>query len=322
MSVRCSTPNHPGPNDDTRSTMSTMNRVLVTGLPRSGTTFLGRVLSMPLSVAYVHEPLNVQCGLPGATESFVSLNEPEHAALADEMAAMLELRGTLRGSVFPDDSFLRRAAKRAVGGRGPVYLRLARLPPRPQHLVIKDPFAIYSIDWFSERGCQTITMIRHPAALVGSFRRLGWSFGRQIDELRDDPRLLDDHECNWIDRVDTDLDRIALFWRITHRLVVPQVGDGIIAIHEQLSRDPIRAVAELRAATGLPSSSRSDRRLRALTTGNTGAADPAGRTQQFRRASADILSGTLATLTDDEVARVWEIAGDVASQWYGPAEVR
>ena len=37
----------------------------VTGMPRSGTTFVASVLSAGPSVAYVHEPFNARCGIAG-----------------------------------------------------------------------------------------------------------------------------------------------------------------------------------------------------------------------------------------------------------------
>jgi hypothetical protein len=41
------------------------NWIFVTGVIRSGTTFVGKVLSLPLSVDYIHEPFNPLCGMPG-----------------------------------------------------------------------------------------------------------------------------------------------------------------------------------------------------------------------------------------------------------------
>ncbi|NEQ55044.1 MAG: hypothetical protein F6K11_33795, partial [Leptolyngbya sp. SIO3F4] len=39
--------------------------IFVTGAIRSGTTFVGKILSLPLEVDYIHEPFNPQCGIPG-----------------------------------------------------------------------------------------------------------------------------------------------------------------------------------------------------------------------------------------------------------------
>ena len=37
----------------------------VTGIPRGGTTFVGRILSVPRSVDFIHEPFNPDCAVEG-----------------------------------------------------------------------------------------------------------------------------------------------------------------------------------------------------------------------------------------------------------------
>jgi hypothetical protein len=44
------------------------NWIFVTGVPRSGTTFAGKILSLPLEVDYTHEPFNPRCGMPGISQ--------------------------------------------------------------------------------------------------------------------------------------------------------------------------------------------------------------------------------------------------------------
>ncbi|TDT15619.1 sulfotransferase family protein [Ilumatobacter fluminis] len=294
-----------------------MNRVLVTGCPRSGTTFVGSVLASAPRVAYLHEPLNPDCGLPSASHRFADLADPSSAAVADEMLELFELRGRLRGNVYPTDTAIVRLGKRLVAGRGPLQLAKARALPRREHVVVKDPFAMRSIEWFEAQGCTVIVMVRHPAAVVASMRRLGWKAGTTMRRFAAEG-LLDDVELDWVDQLDADLDGVALFWRMNYRAALAGLGDGRLVVHELMSARPSEAIAELRAATGIPWSDRSERRLRRLTSGDVAAADPAGRTQQFRRASADILGSTISTLTADELDRIWAIAGDIASRWYRP----
>lgn len=303
-----------------------MNRVLITGFPRSGTTFVGSILATPATVAYLHEPLNPGCGLPAASTRFADLDRPECEELAAEMDDLLELRGRLRGSVYPGDGMLMRAAKTAVRGRGPAHLLLARVPPRPQHVVIKDPFAMASIPWFHERGCTTLLLVRHPAAVLASFRRLGWRGAGPIRRFAPTVGGLDAREQAWFDEGD-DLTRIALFWRLAHRKALNDLarldGDrGQIVVHEALSDAPDDSFEALRRRTGLPTSQLAGVRLHRLTTGGAGAARAGGRAQQFRRASSDILQASLGTLSTAELDRVWDITGDVADRWYRSDGIR
>src|SRR5439155_11436559 len=44
-------------------------------------------------------------------------------------------------------------------------------------LLIRDPFAVFSINWFARRlGCRVVVIVRHPLAVVASVKRLGLTF--------------------------------------------------------------------------------------------------------------------------------------------------
>lgn len=45
--------------------------IYVTAVPRSGITFVGKVLSHNISVNYIHEPFNPDCGLPSIDKEFL-----------------------------------------------------------------------------------------------------------------------------------------------------------------------------------------------------------------------------------------------------------
>lgn len=298
-----------------------MSRVLVTGCPRSGTTFLGRVLATAPGVAYLHEPLNPDCGVPAARDRFADLDRPELAELAQQVEQLLELRGRLRGAVYPTDSRAVRLAKLVLKGRGPVNLAAARILRRHDHVLVKDPFAMNSIPWFEAHGCTTLLLVRHPAAVAASFRRLGWST-RAFVRRQEEQGALDRTESSWLDESDDELTSTAVYWRIQNRIALAGTGSGEVVVHERLSADPAATVARLRTVTGLPGSARSDRLVRTLTTGGTTVARPGGRTHQFRRASAGILDATLRTLRTDEIDRVWAITADIADRWYHESGVR
>ena len=294
-----------------------MNRVLVTGCPRSGTTFVGGVLASTPRAAYLHEPLNPDCGLPAAKHRFPDLADPSASEVAAQMLDLFELRGQLRGRVYPTDAMIVRLGKRAVRGRGPLELARAKLLPHREHIVVKDPFAMRSIPWFEAQGCTVVVMVRHPAAVVASMRRLGWSARSSMQGFARQG-LLDDAEYGWAGRLENELDGVALFWRMNYRTALTGLGDARLVVHEELSARPSEGIADLRTLTGIPWSDRCERRLRRLTSGDVGAADPDGRPQQFKRASADILASTISTLDASELDRIWAITGDIAGRWYRP----
>jgi hypothetical protein len=171
-------------------------RVLVAGIPRSGTTWVGRVLGQADGAGYVHEPDN-------------HLVRPEAWWAKRELGAYPRL---VPGETAPDYERLFEAA--FTGGARPSLLytwaralhrcvprRELRVPPRPgrssetgtprlarglaaprsraggsDHVVVKSIFCARSLEWLAERFEPAVVIVeRHPFAVIGSWAQLGWS---------------------------------------------------------------------------------------------------------------------------------------------------
>jgi hypothetical protein len=170
-------------------------RVLVAGIPRSGTTWAGRVLGQADGACYVHEPDN-------------HLVRPEAWWAKRELGAYPRL---VPGQEAPDYERLFRVA--FAGGARPslVYTwaralhrcvprrdlranregespeagtrRLARglaapgsRAGRSDHVVVKSIFCARSLEWLAERFEPAVVVVeRHPFAVIGSWAELGWS---------------------------------------------------------------------------------------------------------------------------------------------------
>ncbi|MDJ0768717.1 MAG: sulfotransferase [Ilumatobacter sp.] len=297
------------------------NLVLVTGCPRSGTTFLGKALSSPRNVDYFHEPLNPSCGLPSVTTDFVDIGHPSNATAQSEFRRLLRYEPMLTTGNYRRDSSYRQLVKRVVGSRGPFMLRLARLNPWSEHAVVKDPFAALSVRWLrDEAGLAPIVILRHPAAVAESFRRLGWQTDGLASDLARRDGLMSDREREIADSIADELSSAALIWRVLvrHMLETPSLR----VTHEALSDQPRRVVRALCDATGLPYTARTERFLGATTTlnGKPATAETAS-AQSFRRHSGGIFAAAIDALTSAELDRIWEITGDLAHEWYEPAGV-
>jgi hypothetical protein len=135
-------------------------------MPRSGTTWLARVLASARGAALTgREPMNPrgrQYALAGSLVGWTRMDTP-----------------TARQ---------RRALDRSYSGRNPmVYSRYghrqwaAAFPST--RVIVKDPFAMLSLPTIHEvTGATAVLLFRHPGAALASYRRMGWS--TDGDEMR------------------------------------------------------------------------------------------------------------------------------------------
>lgn len=133
--------------------------ILVTGMPRSGTTWLARLIATAPGTALAgREPMNPR---------------GRQYALAKTLRGWVELTAPTAKQ--------QRALRAAYAGRTPwVYSRYGRrqwAAPLPwTTLVVKDPFAMLSLPAvIRETGARPVLLYRHPGAALASYRRMGWT---------------------------------------------------------------------------------------------------------------------------------------------------
>ncbi|WP_214415888.1 sulfotransferase family protein [Sphaerisporangium fuscum] len=296
------------------------NPILVTGLPRSGTSWAGKMLAAGGEVVYVNEPLNPQRPpgrSPGVLNAQVTHRfqyicaddeDPWLRAFSDTVALRYGYAAELRRNRSPSD--LARLVKYATA------FTVGRL--RGRRALLDDPFALFSAGWFAERlGCRVVLLVRDPVSFVGSWQRLGWSV--DVRELLGQPLLVRDHpQVESVRRLAGSQDRIArtaALWDVARA-----VAEDLAARHpsirvvryEHLAADPVAAYRDLYAWCGLAWSDRAARRItractapaRGLSPGNgfawTGLSRTAYRPMDSRRA----LTAHHDRLTPEEITRI------------------
>ncbi|WP_433350801.1 sulfotransferase [Microtetraspora malaysiensis] len=294
--------------------------LLVTGLPRSGTSWAGKMLAASGRLVYVNEPLNPEhppgrC--PGVLNASVTHRfqyicpddeEPWLAAFSRTVALRYGHLAELRRNRRPRD--LARMAKYGTA------FRLGRLLRR--RALLDDPFALFSAAWFSRRlGCRVVIMVRDPVAFVGSWQRLGWTV--YFHELLEQPLLVRDHPCvEELRPLVGSQDRIAkaaALWRVARRVTADLAADPGIRVvgYEALASAPLEGFRDLYAWCGLPWTPRAAHRVGAAC--RAPAAAPASgfawnglsRTAFRPMDSRAALSSYRERLTPDEVSRIREL---------------
>lgn len=301
--------------------------ILVTGAPRSGTTIVGQFVAAPRQVASVYEPFNMHIGLRDIPRQFVYVTSGSSAEPAVQAAvdALLAGRGAFRASRLPGDDPgpVKRLLRRTLVSRTNVDYQLSARRPGRTRWLLKDPLAGFSAEWLHRSyGANTVVTVRHPAATVASYLRLGWRFS--LTELQAQPELMRDHLQPVLATVDagalTAVEEGALLWRCYYQVLGTYLdrNPGMTAVrHEDLCREPVAVVRALYRQLGLPLDDRIIRRVRAQTGSHNPAAPTTGTVHTLARSSRDLLDSWRTELTMSDAERIKELAYPVAQRWYG-----
>ncbi|MDP9394695.1 MAG: sulfotransferase [Actinomycetota bacterium] len=313
--------------------------VLVTGLPRSGTSWVGKMLEASGDVVYVNEPLNPSHPpgrSPGVLDAQVEHyfqyicpdNEwPWVRAYADTVALRYHPVRELRANRDPYD--VARAAKYTAAFTAGRLRRRAAL--------LDDPYATMSVAWFADRlGTRAVVLVRDPVAFVGSWRALGWTVDPA--ELLAQPLLMRDH----LEPLREDLERLAgspdwlatscVLWRAAYTVVSAVTATRrhvLVRRHEDLAADPVEAFRSLYADLGLRWHDAARAHVQKAT--SAGSATPTGfrwslkgglsRTAFQPMDSRAALGSYRTRLREDEIGRVLDLTEDVRSRYYAESPV-
>jgi hypothetical protein len=246
--------------------------ILVTGMQRSGTTWVGRMLALGGGIAYFSEPLNSYA--PGPLISVTPARQFQYIALENEgrflkpFESLIALKYPWMNEVAAIRTArdLRRVLRRAR--------RFRRVSTGSSRALLKDPFAFFSIPWFSERlACTPVVVVRHPAAVASSMKRLGWRF--DFNHLLGQPLLMDGllapyrREIEMLSRSPADsVTHAAVLWRIIYGTLPRFTDDShdiLVVRHEALSASPVEQFKRLSCSLGLRFDGETAERIRGFT---------------------------------------------------------
>jgi Sulfotransferase domain len=299
--------------------------ILVTGAHRSGTTWVGRMLSADRSTAYISEPLNVlhRRGVYAADvnhwyQYITEENEKKYLPAFRELFNFRYHLFTEFGSLRSRKDFMRMGRDLSIFIKGKL---------QGQRVLLKDPFAVFSTPWFAQKlNCQVVITIRHPGGFASSLKRLNWPF--DFRHLLDQPMLMRDYLE--IDRVDMEkmqaddiVGQSALLWRMIYRSVHTTrelFPDFKIVRHEDLSLDPVAGYKSLYESLGLTF----DEKVHDTILNSSSSENPTElskkKVHSVKLDSRANMDNWKKRLTPEEITRIRKLTEDVSPLFYSDYE--
>lgn len=299
--------------------------IFVTGLPRGGTTWVGRMIACHRDLEYLHEPFNPDY----PTGSLYGLKPPHwwlhvyperEEAFVEPVQRMVALRPRLWPSIHTASNWTER--QEAWNH----YRRSRRRHKKGARALIKDPIGFFSAEWLAARfRARVVVISRHPAAWVDSFIRAGWRQPR--GGIRDQPRLynglLRPFREPLLGREETDnrLSRTCTTWNMFMHVIreyAKRHPDWMFVRHEDLSRDPVGGFRRLYDRLGLEFSPR----CRKIILRHSMAPDNEARytMESITRNSRRNLTRWRENLSPREIARVRELTATYWPDHYSEEE--
>lgn len=322
--------------------MASGGPILVTGIARAGTSWVGKMLEATGQFVYINEPLNPkhppgQC--PGILRAripyeYLYISEENEREYREAFADMFSLRYHAIDEIKQNHTAfdVLKMAKYLTS------FTVGRV--RRKRSMLNDPYAVLSAEWLNQRFCRHIVVIvRQPAALVASYRRLGIRV--DFRNLLEQSLLMRDHlepfraEMESMLQASDDLvGQVGVLWRVIHhvvaeyRLRVPQLH---VVRHEDLSLDPVRGYAELFSALGLELGSEVRQEI---IRGSSGSGSGGSRSHSWRLSRAGLLSRTAfrpmdsranldswkLQVTPQEAVRIRRLTGEIGALYYADDE--
>jgi len=226
--------------------------ILVTGVPRSGTTIIGRTLDLCPDVFYVWEPFNkyYRAGIkdyyPYIGKSTAAEKQRYYVNLFDETFAMRNMRANIIAN--ENDNIAIRLGKKCGINRTALRYLVGRIKFKTrsyENILVKCPISAYLAEsLICNRSATVVVTIRHPCAIANARKELNWRFDYNVwlsqedlvkDHLRD---LINKHPYYALDVIHES----AFHWMAIYSYLLEvrdKYPDKVILVrHEDFISDP------------------------------------------------------------------------------------
>jgi hypothetical protein len=286
--------------------------LLVTGVPRSGTTWLGRMISASKYYFYVHEFINPVC-LFQKTQPFQKYHYiDEHNIHRYE--PILQKLNSLTYKSEMEKNIIKHTVKETVQS---FYSMKRRVLGYPKPL-LKEPNACFSSDFLAQRyGWKVIILVRHPAAVAASFNRVEWP--SDLDRILQQKTLIQKYFSEIpLEKYRDRLEKISLLWLMVMSVLtrfLEKNKDWILVRHEDLCRNPLGEFEKIFEKLNIFFSKKMKNKIISSTQSET--VTPENKNPfHLKRNSRKLACAWQGQLTAEEIEKIKSIVRPVSDHYY------
>jgi len=306
-----------------------MKKILITGAPRSGTTFLGEMLNLSNKVLYVWEPFNsnfregLKYYYPYWGKSSSNRKKNYLLNVIMETIALKNLKGSIRNS--RNDTYLESLIKNAGINRTRIKYFITKLKAKVfshDFLLIKDPIAIFLSELLiQEFDFEVIICVRNPGSIIKSRLNLCWDFNFDWWLTQDDLKqeILSPHLKKISLSYDDKIAKAAIHWNIiyeyAHSLKKKYPNKVKISLQEDLIENPIEKIGSIYNSLGLEYKQNHIKKIKKYTNGKNEIIQKEN-VSKIKKRNLKTINDFEKAFSKDQIRIINEITNKTASYYY------
>ena len=275
--------------------------ILVTGSHRSGSTWIGKILSLPSHVKYVSEPFNPTIGLKKIQTWFLYINQDNQEEYIKEIEKLLKFRGNVPFNLPAVKYWL------TVGNKRPL---------------LKDPIACFSSDWLANNfNMEVVAILRHPAAFYASLKRVNWHF--DFSNFLKQEKIMSDYLDKYRSLIEKEnksfVEEAGILWLCVYDVLdqfISKHPEWIIIRHEDVSLNPVEEFKKIYTQLDLDFTDKIKDKIIESSGGHNRVDAQTGKELDLNRDSQKLVKNWKKQLTQDEIDQIKEITRSVSDKYY------
>jgi hypothetical protein len=285
--------------------------ILITGAHRSGTTWVGKIITGVPSIHYVHEPFNIDYK-PNKIKPeywFQYITRQNEGMLYEYIKKMVTPQTAPASG---------EGVRQMLGFFNPLRQR--------RRVLIKDPIAIFSAEWMASRfNMDVVILIRHPAAFADSISERNWT--HDFTHFLRQPLLMEVHLSpfkeeiiEFTKRKYDIIDQAILLWKLIYYMVAKyrkNHKEWLFIRHEDLSLAPLKGFKEIFRYLNIKFTGEIKKTIEDLSN-NRNPID--GDVHSIKRNSRAIINKWKSKFTNEEIKKIRESVEHISKEFYSEEE--